>query len=228
MPLAARLCRVFARTSPTVTDGDAGSGLIFPTLGGKPGADAGPVRVSEQESKVLLCQLLEEKRFFYSVETPTKNKFAFAPPPLDPLRVPRQLSARTDVTIHSDRRDAKDRLLAVELKAGLAPTASFQKDFEKLIRERVPGLWFHTLSRGGQRRLASLADNMARAWSGVTSIAEGHGHRITFALCILSPAQLFTAEVRLGIDDAEALLRQVKDLEKNGAASGWTAHDASS
>ena len=94
-------------------------------------------RVSEQESKILITQWLERKGVFYSVETPTRERYT--------QKGNASLSARIDVTVYGSR-DPADRVLNLELKAGTASLETFRKDFEKLLREGVPGLWFHTLT----------------------------------------------------------------------------------
>ncbi len=57
-----------------------------------PGLRDGSARISEQESRVLFCSLLDRTYgYFYSIETPTKEKYQFSGK--------NPLSARSDLSI---------------------------------------------------------------------------------------------------------------------------------
>lgn len=178
VPLGERLWRT-ARDDPSAPH------LIFAD------SRSGARRVSEQEARVLMCVLLEELGLNYSIETPTAETYqqsgSYA------------LSARTDLTIHRSRRSA-DRALAVEFKAGTAPVEVIRKDLEKLTRERVPGLWFHTLEKATPRILDTLIDHMREAWVQLAEHSGVANHSIHFVVCALEPAVMFNALLTLGSD----------------------------
>lgn len=195
VPLAERLWQAYR--------GDVdGPNLIFADRRG------GLRRVSEQESRVLMCGLLEQAGKFYSIETPTveayqqSGKYA--------------LSARSDLTVHGSRSNA-DRVLNVEFKSGAPTIEQVRKDLEKLARERIPGLWFHTLERSNRLSIARLAAKFRAAWA----LAGDHGtaadHDIVFAICGLNPEVLFTYRLRLGADTATSV-----ESAFVGALDEWT------
>jgi hypothetical protein len=150
-------------------------------------------RVSEQESKILIAQWLDRNELFYSVETPTRKMYRQSGNA--------DLSARIDVTVYGSR-DPADRVLNVELKAGMPSLEGFRKDFEKLLREGVPGLWFHTLTKANERTWHSIEDKMHKALGRVREHAKAATHSVHFAFCILDPPKLvgfdldFSAEWR--------------------------------
>ena len=98
-------------------------------------------RVSEQESKILISQWLTGNGIYYSIETPTRKKYQQSGHA--------KISARIDVTAYGSS-DPRDRCLNMELKAGTSSLEAYRKDFEKLLREGIPGLWFHTLEKANE------------------------------------------------------------------------------
>jgi hypothetical protein len=184
-PLAAKLWSIYSNEHD-------GPHLIFPSYR----TDA--ARISEQESKIMLCQVLEASPWFYSIETPTRETYVQSG--LTPL------SARTDVTVYGTK-SAADRVLNIELKQGLPPVEHFRKDFEKLLRERVDGLWFHTLERAGAGTIPAL---LARMKTGIELVAE-HAilveHTITIAVCLLDRRVMLTVRLELQGDLEEQLER---------------------
>ncbi len=111
-------------------------------------------RVSEQESRVLFCQLLNGKGLRYSVEAPTTNKYCFQTGKEEKPR-----SGNTDMCIYDE---CDKKIVNIELKSGQPGSKgiSISKDLEKLICENVEcdssgepvqirdplvlGNWFHT------------------------------------------------------------------------------------
>lgn len=143
-------------------------------------------RISEQESRILLCQILEDAQRLYSVETPTTANYI--------QHGKHEMHARADVTIHADAADDPlGRILNVELKAQLPPVVSFTKDFEKLARENIPGLWFHTLEHANHRTFITLASKMMAAWDVLRDRSIVPAREITFAVCVLDPPRLYIA-----------------------------------
>jgi len=105
--------------------------LVFPTKRNE------ACRVSEQESKIIAADWLRREQYPFSIETPTGEVFR--------QRGAKDLSALTDVTVYSHGRAGLGRILNIELKAHQPNRESFRKDLEKLLREGVDGMWFHTL-----------------------------------------------------------------------------------
>jgi hypothetical protein len=168
--VAQSLCGIYHRREPVTTH------LIFP----KKRKDV--TRVSEQESRILVAQLLEARGVYFSVETPTGETYR--------MRGQRELSARTDVTAYGPG-GVDDRQLNIELKAGNPGIEIFRKDLEKLLRERVQGLWFHTLTNANGRTWSALEAKICaaldRAWGG----------RFPFTpFCLLCPPITGTEAVR--------------------------------
>ena len=158
---------------------------------------------------MLMCGLLEEAGWYYSVETPTAETYqqsgTYA------------LSARADLTVHGSRRSG-DRILNVEFKAGHPPVEVFRKDLEKLTREGIPGLWFHTLEKATPRTLRpsrGISATPGRLLLEHGSIAT---HDIHFAICVLDPAILFSTRLTLG-EDLESRLEPACE-----GLTGWALH----
>jgi hypothetical protein len=195
------LCRPLARNLWSVHgDLDGGPRLIFPVK------RSDIVRVSEQESKILLCQVLETTPWFYSVETPTRETYMQSGT--------HAMSARVDVTVYASRL-ASDRLLNIELKAGVPSVENFRKDFEKLIREGVNGLWFHTLEVSNGATIPRLLALFREAIILVGDDASAAGHVLTVAICLLDRQVLLTAQIRLG-SDLNAQLAALLGVDRSG------------
>jgi hypothetical protein len=195
LPLAEKLWAVHG-------DVTGGPRLIFPFK------RTDVVRVSEQESKILLCQVLEEGPYFYSIETPTREMYMQSGS--------YGLSARIDVTVYGTRA-ASDRILNVELKSGTADLEAFRKDFEKLAREGVDGLWFHTLERADARTLRTLFTRMNDAMRLVREHAIAARHTMTIALCLLESQVLLTSQVEFG-ENLDAALVEIL----GHSSTSWT------
>lgn len=196
-PLAGKLWGVH-------TEVEGGPHLIFPSK-----RDLA-TRVSEQESKIMLCQVLEASPWYYSVETPTREKYqqsgTFG------------LSGRLDLTVYGTR-SAADRLLNIELKAGVPPLENFRKDFEKLAREGTDGLWFHTLDSINQGTISAVLTRMGESIRLIDVAARAARHTITIALCVLNQRVLLTARFPFGTDLETHLLNVFES-----GMTPWTAH----
>ena len=165
------LCREVATSLSAIARGDSDGCLIFPLL------RHGVRRVSEQESKILIAHWLEARGLHYSVETPTAGLYQQTG--LSPQ------SARVDVTVYGSN-DPSDRVLNIELKAGMPPVLSFSKDIEKLLVEARPGLWFHTLAAANAGTWPKLASRIgASLESKLPLIGQPHPHLIYF--CYMRP-----------------------------------------
>jgi hypothetical protein len=145
--------------------------------------------VSEQESRVLVTQWCEQRGVFFSVETPTGETYRQSGT--------RELSARTDVTAYG-RGGVTDRALHIELKAGNPGVEEFRKDLEKLLRERVKGLWFHTLTTANSRTWSSLERKVSSALDSLHGSRGDVSHSVHFAFCVLESRQLRQFDLNFG------------------------------
>jgi len=178
LPLAVRLWAMYAND-------ESGPRLILPSK-----RDAS-LRVSEQESKILLCEVLEDSPWYYSIEAPTSQTYRQSGS--------RDLSARTDLAVYSSRA-ANDRVLNVELKAHSPNVESFRKDLEKLARERVEGLWFHTLLDVNSQTMPTMFAKVKNAFSLIGEHTVAGDHQITFAFCVLKRRLMYVGKLQLGED----------------------------
>lgn len=156
-------------------------------------------RVSEQEARVLMCQVLEKARVPYAVEWPTEGRYAFSQEGGE-TDEDTGMSARTDLAVlddDTDDRSAKPAArLAVEFKSAQPRQPDIDKDMRKLVREEVPGLWFHTLEASNSGTIGSLfrkldiaLRNEVDLWRRTRS-EPVPAHRITVAVVVLSGKQI--------------------------------------
>jgi len=68
------------------------------------------------------------------------------------------MSARIDITVYGSR-NAANRAVNLELKAGTASLEAFRKDFERLFREGIPGLWCHTVESASSATWGTLSED---------------------------------------------------------------------
>ena len=187
---------------------DDAPSLILPTT------RDGAIRVSEQESKVLLSHWMEREGVPHSVETPTVETFK--------QKGSSPQSARIDVTVYGSR-NPDDRILNVELKKGTADNEAFRKDFEKLLRERTDGMWFHTLDNANSRTWSTLEKRMRTAFETERQHVDAADHSISFAFCVLTPPHLVWFELDLGGEfDSQWPQAMRNALEHPSKPSWWT------
>lgn len=134
-------------------------------------------RISEQESKLLMAQWMGQNGLSYSVETPTRKTYRQSGS--------QDLSARSDLTVWTRTLQEEYRLLNVELKAGNPKTENFRKDLEKLLREGVNGLWFHTLQNANRGTLPSIFSKINDSFHQLDEFLGLHSQVLYFAFCII-------------------------------------------
>lgn len=168
-------------------------------------------RVSEQESKVLLCGVLEESDWYYSVETPTRQTY------VQKGKTPQ--SARCDLSLY---RTSSPASLAVniELKAHNPGVEAFRKDFEKLLRERADGLWVHTLLKSDAITVASVFNKMRKAFETERQHIGGTARTLTFAFVGLETQDLALVSFEVGGDTDEASQRVGSVLDPEAVDAG--------
>jgi hypothetical protein len=154
------------------------------------------IRVSEQESKILLCSLLEDCDWHYSIETPTRKTYV--------QKGQNPQSARVDVSLY-DTASPSSLSVNIELKSHNPGVESFRKDFEKLLREGVDGAWFHTLLGSNRTTVASVFEKITQAFETEQAHLGGAVRRMTFAFMGLDTQNTAIATFDVGGDQKEAL-----------------------
>jgi hypothetical protein len=163
------------------------------------------VRISEQESKILFANALEQSRWFYSVETPTTQTY------IQSGSTP--LSARTDISLYSNS-DRSSKLVNIELKAHNPSKESFRKDLEKLLREGLDGLWFHTLENYNRGTLPNIYGKILQALSDLRPHLKGKDRSIMFAFCVLEKRELIYKLVPIS-DSIEESWSRIQSIFSN-------------
>jgi len=142
----------------------------------------GSVRVSEQEARFQFCIAAEITGSTpWAVEVPTTRVYKQKAKSRDGL------SGRTDVSFF-EYSEKWRRVLNIEFKAGRASVGDFAKDLEQLVREQIPGAWFHLLTRESHLQFAVL--NMTDGLKAAIRVPlekreEIFQVDIDFAICVL-------------------------------------------
>ncbi len=147
------------------------SNLIFPTKRDK------DTRISEQESRVLFCNLLNASNYFYSVETPTEMVYK--------QKGKTHRSASSDLSLYTQTNDDFEPVLNVELKAHNVKQEYIRKDIEKLMRENIPGNWFHTLKNIDGGTLHKIFKKIADSIKDCKNNCDYKNFTILFSFCVL-------------------------------------------
>lgn len=114
--------------------------LIFPVLNNR-------LRISEQEARLIYCNILNNTNYFYSIETPTILKYQFSGIS--------KSTASSDLSIYSyDSKFCK--VVNVEFKSHNVEYKNIAKDIEKLLKEKMLGNWFHILENCDNGTIHSL------------------------------------------------------------------------
>jgi len=162
--------------------------LIFPTKSN------GEIRISEQEARFLFCQMVEcNSKYFYSVETPTKNPYSFGGK-TDDIDIGGRsgcidLSIYEQQTINYEETKHLQPSLNIEFKALAAPLHCIAKDLFKLMHENANGLFFHLLKSANNGTLPNLLKKFNKSF---VKLSQKNQHcnkhqTITFAICCLQP-----------------------------------------
>ena len=169
-------------------------------------------RISEQESKILITQWLTGHGVNYSIETPTRNAYQQSGQA--------GMSARIDVTVYGSSPSA-DRRLNMELKAGTSSLEAYRKDFEKLLCEGVPGLWFHTLESASEGAWRSIENKMAESFSRLGTHADAAQHTVHFAFCVLDRPQLVEFNLDFSADWRARFARGFEKGRREASRPEW-------
>lgn len=125
-----------------------GSRLLFPKYSSSNKSNPEKLRVSEQELRFAFVELFSKKcdsehNYFYSIETPTNEKYVFSEKICSGKAVPRKAdkedldnkkgeSARFDLTIYNSN---YEKICLVEFKNNDSDFHNYEKDFLKLSLE---------------------------------------------------------------------------------------------
>ena len=178
----------------TTTDGK----LIFPVK------RSGDLRISEQELRFAYSATLERKGifqpYFYSVETPTAEKYQFK-------GIVKDRSGSSDLSLYelSDGKKKENKFIRVcniECKAHNSDPKSIQKDIQKLVREKVVGAWGHLLVNQDSGTLRELLSKITKSFQ--VTLADKKYSLINadkpyfFSIGILKSRQLISRKIQAG------------------------------
>jgi hypothetical protein len=135
------------------------------------------IRISEQEARFLFCNLLNNLNYFYSAETPTEKLYR--------QKGQTPLSASSDLSIYSYENNKFNKLMNVEFKAHNPPKEHIIKDIEKLIKEDIPGNWFHLLKNIDSKTLPVLFSKISESLKTHLKDSESKRISIVFSFCVL-------------------------------------------
>jgi hypothetical protein len=145
----------------------------------RPHTRDGYSRISEQEARFLYCELLQAGnfRYFYSVETPTKNLYKFSGEG--------ERSASSDVSLYQYSDQLISKVVNVEFKSGNPSEDKIHKDIEKLIREGIVGVWFHTLKGIDTGTLPSVFRKINAALKFLFPYIQQSTLSLVFSFCVI-------------------------------------------
>jgi len=183
--------------------------LVFPKKGTV-------CRVSEQEAKVLCCNVLNGSDYYFSVETPTQQ--LYKQKGNSPTR------ARSDISLYAWTGSDFSKLANMEFKAHTPGVAEFSKDVEKLVRERITGNWFHTLVNV---RSSTLPDVFARLRGSFLNYSQEFSEipiiSIVFCICVVKKGMAYTRHFcyERARRSYEEYVRGFFDAPGPGEEGGW-------
>jgi len=167
------------------------SKLIFPQYERE---EKNEIRISEQESRVLFCNELENyyKEIFYSVETPTVNNYRFGKD-INDLTVDKAgQSALSDMSLFELENGRLKQKVDIEFKAHNVEISHIAKDILKLFAEVQSGLFFHTLKAVDSGTLSNgntgILDKYKRSivkFENEWNPKKNDKKYIVFAICII-------------------------------------------
>ena len=139
---------------------------------------SGEIRISEQESRISYCGLLNTLNYYYSIETPTEKVYQ--------QTGKTSQSASSDLSLYNyDGKDFK-KVANVEFKAHNPDKEQIRKDIEKIIKEGITGNWFHTLKNIDGGTLPSLFKKFIYSFKECSSLIDADkGMSILFCFCVL-------------------------------------------
>lgn len=162
------------------------------------------IRISEQESRILFCNELENyyKKIFYSIETPTVLKYRFGKK-LNEIELDDKMgqSALFDMSLFQLETEKLNQKINIEFKAHNVEISHIAKDILKLFAEEQSGLFFHTLkavdsgtlnnnrNTGVLDKYRESIGEFKKKWNPTKDENEKY---IVFAICIIEQKILLT------------------------------------
>jgi len=143
------------------------------------------VRISEQEARIICCGLLNNLSLYYSVETPTKQKY------VQKGKKKEGMSAQTDLTMYGFDGQSFKRVINMEFKAHNCGKRDIAKDIEKLVREGIQGDWFHTLGNTDSGTMRKLFRKFESSFLGYSHIFCDIEISIVFCFCVLEKRKAY-------------------------------------
>ena len=121
-----------------INGGNSSEQLIFPN---KRQAQGNIKRISEQELRTLFIEVFKDinSKLFYSIETPTENRYIFGPSFKEIACDKNGRSALIDMCVFQREGKNYKRLLNIEFKYKNTVTENIAKDILKLICEEQDG-----------------------------------------------------------------------------------------
>lgn len=152
--------KVLARLSAMDYEKERGSSseqLIFPN---KKQAKGDVKRISEQELRLLFIEEFkkENKELFYSIETPTVDKFNVGKS-YETIKTDNDgQSASLDMCVFERNSNKYERILNIEFKHKNASIKKIGKDVLKLIQEKQNGVFIHLLNNTDRGTLCNVKE----------------------------------------------------------------------
>jgi len=147
----------------------------------------GNIRVSEQEARFLMCTILNNTNYFYSVETPTENTYNFSENNTNynnKENSENQRSACTDLTLWRYIDSKFEKIANIEFKSHNPSPAHIVKDIKKLVKENITGNWFHVFKNIDSGTLKSLFEKFKSSFNNNINL-QMVKHDIVFTICVL-------------------------------------------
>lgn len=145
----------------------------------------GTIRISEQEARIVCCGLLNNLSLYYSVETPTRQRY------VQKGKNKEGMSAQTDLTVYSVEDKSFSRICNIEFKAHNCDKSQIAKDIEKLVRERTTGNWFHILKNTNRGTIGTLFKKFQQSFLYYSQSFARLEISIVFCYCILDKQELY-------------------------------------
>ena len=138
---------------------------------------SGDIRISEQEARILYCGILNPLNYYYSVETPTKEMYQ------QTGQTP--ISASSDMSLYLENEERFDKVMNIEFKAHNPGQEQIRKHIEKLVRENIPGNWFHLLKNIDSRTIPVLFEKIKKSFLQCENSVKNTKVSIVFCFCVL-------------------------------------------
>ena len=143
------------------------------------------IRISEQEARFLMCTILNNSEYFYSVETPTVQLYSFSNSKKEKDESKEKRSALLDLTLWSYNKQTFERIVNIEFKAHNPSKEHIIKDLEKLVKENILGNWFHLLQNIDSGTLKSLFQKLTEGFQEVLNEDRiSLNNPIIFTFCV--------------------------------------------